>query len=68
MASNPRGIAPNGANTLILAFSHQGRRDTLAGIWDWLLVAISVGKLWIPAFAGMTGAGRESREKYPSRA
>ncbi len=59
-------IAPSGAVTLTLALSHQGRGDTLVGIRAWLRVACLVG-LWIPAFAGMTGAGTRKEEAGRSR-
>ena len=49
------GTAPSGAGTLILAFSHQGRRDLLVAIRAWFQASGLVGVLWIPAFAGMTG-------------
>ena len=47
--------APNGAGTLTLALSHQGRGDLLVGISDWFQATGLIGDLWIPAFAGMTG-------------
>ena len=56
LADSARKTAPSGADTLILAFSHKGRRDTLVAIRGWLRMAILVG-LWIPAFAGMTVGG-----------
>ena len=40
---------------LILAFSHQGRRDLSLAILVWLRAAGLASPLWIPAFAGMTG-------------
>ena len=46
--------------TLILAFSHEGRRDPLLVICAWFRVAGLVATVWIPAFAGMTG--RRKRE------
>ena len=42
-------------DTLILAFSHQGRRDLSLAILAWFHVAGLVSLVWIPAFAGMTG-------------
>ena len=54
MAGNPRGTAPSGAGALTLALSHQGRGDTLVGIWGWFRAAILDERFWIPAFAGMT--------------
>ena len=57
MVDNPRGDAPDGADTLNLTFSHQGRRDLPLAVRAWFLVAKLVAPLWIPAFAGMTGAG-----------
>ena len=44
-----------GGDTLILAFSHEGRRDPLATLGDWFRTAKLFANLWIPAFAGMTG-------------
>ena len=55
-----REPAPSGAVTLILAFSHQGRRDLLVTVRAWFPAAILVG-FWIPAFAGMTGWNRRAR-------
>ena len=52
MAAAGRGL--DARDTLILTFSHEGRRDPLAGIRAWFQMA-GLGKtLWIPAFAGMT--------------
>ena len=48
------GAALARGDTLILAFSHKGRRDPLAGIRAWFLVAGLIAPLWIPAFARMT--------------
>jgi len=44
--------------TLILAFSHEGRRDPLFAFGAWLLMAKLFAIIWIPAFAGMTGVGK----------
>ena len=52
------GTAPNGADALILAFFHQGRRDLSLAVQAWFLVAKLVAPLWIPAFAGMMGGAR----------
>ena len=53
LACRQRGL--DARDTLILAFSHQGRRDLSLAILDWLHVARLASTLWIPAFAGMTG-------------
>ena len=42
-------------DTLILAFSHEGRRDPMSARGAWFWVAGLVASIWIPAFAGMTG-------------
>ena len=42
-------------DTLILAFSREGRRDPMAAVWAWFWVAGLASTVWIPAFAGMTG-------------
>ena len=51
------GAALARGDTLILAFSHKGRRDPLTAICTWFRMAGLVATLWIPAFAGMTGVG-----------
>ena len=53
LAVDGRGL--DARDTLILAFSHEGRRDPLAALGAWFWAAGLVGGLWIPAFAGMTG-------------
>ena len=42
-------------DTLILAFSRKGGRDLSLAVLAWLHVAGLDSRLWIPAFAGMTG-------------
>ena len=42
-------------DTLILAFSREGRRDLSLAILAWFRVAGLFADLWIPAFVGMTG-------------
>jgi len=54
LAAAGRGL--DARDTLILAFSHEGRRDPLAAIRTWFRVANLAATLWIPAFAGMTDA------------
>ena len=49
-----RNAALARADTLILAFSHKGRRDPLVAIRTWFRVSGLIATLWIPAFAGMT--------------
>ena len=53
-ASRPQSRA-YARRTLILAFSHKGRRDPLVAIHDWFRMASLTAIVWIPAFAGMTG-------------
>ena len=43
-------------DTLILTFSHEGKRDLSTAIRTWFRVANLAATIWIPAFAGMTGA------------
>ena len=50
-----RNAALARGDTLILAFSHKGRRDPPAAVRTWFRVARLTATLWIPAFAGMTG-------------
>ena len=50
-----RNAALARGDTLILAFSHEGRRDPLAVRGAWFRVEILAASDWIPAFAGMTG-------------
>ena len=57
-----RNAALARGDTLILAFSHKGRRDPLVGIWAWFRAAGLAAGVWIPAFAGMTG-GRAGWER-----
>ena len=47
-------------NTLILAFSHEGRRDPLVALGAWLWMAKLFAIIWIPAFAGMMGVESEN--------
>ena len=54
MAAAGRGLGAR--DTLILAFSHKGRRDLSTAIRTWFRVANLAAAIWIPAFAGMTGA------------
>ena len=61
-----RNAALARGDTLILAFSHEGRRDPLAAICTWFQVAGLVAIRWIPAFAGMTGANTNF-ETYPCK-
>jgi len=53
-------------DTLILAFSHEGRRDPLAGIRTWFRMADLAISAWIPAFAGITDAKTNSKT-YPCK-
>ena len=41
-------------DTLILAFSHEGRRDPLVADCAWFCMEVLAASVWIPAFAGMT--------------
>ena len=50
-----RNAALGRGDTLILAFSHEGRRDPLSTLGAWFRTANLFANLWIPAFAGMTG-------------
>jgi len=48
-------------DTLTLALSHKGRGDPLASVRTWFRVASLASTVWIPAFAGMTGANGKWR-------
>jgi len=54
LASAGRGL--DARDTLTLALSHKGRGDLSLAIHTWLRVANLAATVWIPAFAGMTGA------------
>ena len=58
-ACRRRGL--DARDTLILAFSHKGRRDPLTAVRTWFQMAGLAATVWIPAFAGMTEV--EIREK-----
>jgi len=53
-----RNAALARGDTLILAFSHEGRRDPMVARGAWFRVAGLAASVWIPAFAGMTGERR----------
>ena len=57
-------LARGGA--LTLALSHEGRGDPLAAVCTWFRAAGLAATVWIPAFAGMTGAKTNSKT-YPCK-
>ena len=42
----------------------QRERDVLVAVWDWFRAAGLAGRLWIPAFAGMTGGDWERENGF----
>jgi len=54
LACRRRGLGAR--DTLILAFSHKGRRDPPASGGAWFRAAGLAAAIWIPAFAGNDGA------------
>ena len=60
-----RNAALARGDTLILAFSHKGRRDPPVALGAWFRMARLFAIIWIPAFAGMTKGEREKGRGDP---